>query len=141
MGVAVFGSLLVSRYADHLGSRLSGKIPAPLLDQAKESVGSALNIARTVPEAKPFAPQLVAAARESFVSGLHFAAWIAIVVLLIAAGLVARFLPARATHEEHPLDAVPVGVGVGPVDVMPVAEAADLAEAEAADLAEAVEHA
>jgi Na+/melibiose symporter-like transporter len=127
MGVAVFGSLLVSRYADHLGSRLSGKIPAPLLDQAKESVGSALRVARTVPEAKPFAPQLIDAARESFISGLHFAAWIAIVVLLLAAGLVARFLPARATDEEHPLDAVPVGVG--PVDVLPAAEGADLAEA------------
>jgi len=131
MGVAVFGSILVSRYADHLGSRLSGKIPAPLLDQAKESVGSALNIARTVPEAKPFAPQLIDAARESFVSGLHFAAVLAIVVLLIAAGLVARFLPARATDEEHPLDAVPMGIG--PVDVTP----ADVA----ADLAEAIEHA
>jgi hypothetical protein len=114
-----------------LTSRLSGKVPSGLLDRAKESVGSAINIARNVPEAKPFAPQIVDAARESFVSGLHFAAVLAIFVLLVAAALVARFLPARATDEEPaPLDVVPVGVG--PVDVLP----ADLA----ADLAEAIEH-
>jgi EmrB/QacA subfamily drug resistance transporter len=127
LGVAVFGSLLVSRYADHLGSRLSGTIPKSLLDESKESIVGALRVARTVPEAKPYAPQLVAAARDSFVSGLHFAAWIAIAVLLIAAALVARFLPSRATDEEHPLDAVPVGVT--PVDVLGSAEASDLAEA------------
>ncbi|MEY2432500.1 MAG: hypothetical protein QOC92_2225 [Acidimicrobiaceae bacterium] len=128
MGVAVFGSILVSRYSDHLTSRLSGKVPAVLLDRAKESVGSAINIARNVPDAKPFAPQLVEAARESFVSGLHFAAVLAILVLLIAAGLVARFLPARATDEE-PGSLPVVPVGVGPVDVLPSDLAADLAEA------------
>jgi MFS family permease len=132
MGVAVFGSILVSRYAGHLGSRLSGKVPAPLLDRAKESIGSAINIARDVPEAKPFAPQLVDAARQSFVSGLHFAAVLAILVLLIAAGLVYRFLPARASDEEpQSLDAVPVGITS--VDITP----ADVAT----DLAEAIEHA
>jgi MFS family permease len=126
LGVAVFGSILVSKYSDHLSSKLSGKIPAAVLDKATESVGSAINVARSVPEAKPFAPQLITAARDSFVAGLHFAALLAIVVLLVAAGLVARFLPARGTEEETPLETVPMGVG--PVDVLPADLAADLAE-------------
>jgi Na+/melibiose symporter-like transporter len=128
VGVAVFGSLLASRYAGHVSSRLSGQVPPQLLGQVKDSVGSAINVARTVPEAQPFAPQIIDAARKSFVSGMHTAVIIAMFVLLIAAGIVARYLPARAIDEEPPpLDVVPMGVG--PVDVLPAAEAVDLAEA------------
>jgi hypothetical protein len=126
VGVAFFGSILASRYADHLTSRLSGKVPTALLGQASDSVGGALNVARNVPEAKPFAAQIINAARESFVLGFHFAAGIAFVVLLIAAGIVLRFLPARA-HDHETLEGAPMGIT--PVDVLGTAEAVDLAEA------------
>jgi Na+/melibiose symporter-like transporter len=127
IGIAVFGSMLASRYADHVTSRLGSTLPPQLLAPVTDSVGSALNVVANVPDAKPFAPQIVEAAHQSFVDGMHTAVLMAMAVLLIAAAIVARFLPARATDEEPPpLDVVPVGIT--PVDVLGNAEAADLAE-------------
>ena len=99
VGVAVFGSLLASRYTELVGSRLAGRIPGPLLSPVKDSVGGALNVARTSPDARPFAGEIVDAARRSFVLGLHTAVIVAMVVLLGAAALVAKFLPHRARDE------------------------------------------
>ena len=51
------------------------------------------------------------ASRQSFVDGMHTAVLIAMAVLLLAAAIVLRFLPARATDEEpHPVDVVPLAV-------------------------------
>ena len=132
VGVAVFGSLLASRYAGQVTDRLGEVLPGELLAPVKDSIGSALDVVRTVPEAQPLAPQIVDTAKDSFVSAIHFAVVIAMVVLLVAAAIVARFLPAREMDAEPAPgptrdDAVPVGVG--PVDVVPAAEAADLAGA------------
>ena len=63
--------------------------------------------------AKPFAPQIISASRQSFVDGMHTAVLIALVVLLIAAAIVIRFLPARARDEED----VPAAAVVAPVPV------------------------
>jgi Na+/melibiose symporter-like transporter len=130
LGVAVYGSVLASRYADHVASRLGGIVSGSLLADVKDSVGSALN-ATQKPAGQPFASQIIDASRRSFVDGMHTAVLLAMVVLLVAAAIVVRFLPARATEGEHPLDVVPVGIA--PVDVT----TADVA----ADLAEAIEHA
>jgi EmrB/QacA subfamily drug resistance transporter len=131
LGIAVYGSVLASRYADHVTTRLGGILPGPLLAEVKDSVGSALN-ATQKPSGQPFAAQIIDASRRSFVDGMHTAVLLAMAVLLLAAAIVYRFLPARATDEEpHPLDVVPVGLTA--VDVTP----ADVA----ADLAEAIEHA
>ena len=46
LGVAVYGSLLASRYTDHVTSRLSGRIPASLLGPAKDSVGGVVEVAQ-----------------------------------------------------------------------------------------------
>jgi len=126
LGIAVYGSVLASRYSDHVGARLGDALPGPLLDQVRDSVGSALNAAQT-PAGQSFAGQIVDASRRSFVDGMHTAVLLAMTVLLVAAAIVFRYLPARATDEEHPLDAVPRGVG--PVDVTTAPVTADLAEA------------
>jgi EmrB/QacA subfamily drug resistance transporter len=127
LGIAVYGSVLASRYASHVTTRLGGVLPGPLLAEVKDSVGSALNAAQK-PAGQPFAAQIIDASRRSFVDGMHTAVLIAMGVLLVAAAIVLRFLPARATDEEaQPLDVATVGVG--PVDVVPLAEATDLAEA------------
>src|SRR3546814_15679572 len=52
-----------------------------------------------LPEAQPFAAQIVDAANTSFVSGMHLAFTIAAGVTGVAALCVARFLPARAREE------------------------------------------
>jgi EmrB/QacA subfamily drug resistance transporter len=130
LGIAVYGSVLASRYADHVSTRLGDSLPGPLLAQVKDSVGSAFNVTQTA-GGRPFAAQIIDASRRSFVDGMHTAVLLAMGVLLIAAAIVFRYLPARATDEEpQPLDVVPVGIG--PVDVT----TADLA----GDLAEAIEH-
>jgi EmrB/QacA subfamily drug resistance transporter len=127
LGIAVYGSVLASRYADHVTTRLGGILPSSVLAEVKDSVGGALNVTQK-PEGQPFAAQIIDASRRSFVDGMHTAVVIAMVVLLIAAGIVYRYLPARAASDEpHPLDVVPVGVG--PADLAPSAEATDLAEA------------
>jgi hypothetical protein len=127
LGIAVYGSVLASRYADHVTSRLGDALPGPLLAQVKDSVGSALNATQT-PAGRPFGVQIVEASRRSFVDGMHTAVLLAMAVLLVAAAIVFRFLPARATDEEpQPLEVVPLGIG--PVDVTPADVAADLAEA------------
>jgi hypothetical protein len=100
VGVAVFGSLLASRYTDLVGARLSGRVSADVLAQAKDSIGGALNAVRTAPDAKPFAADIVNAAHKSFVLGLHTAVLVSMVVLLIAAAIVAKFLPHRAREED-----------------------------------------
>jgi Na+/melibiose symporter-like transporter len=100
VGVAVFGSLLASEYTDDVASRLSGHIPAALLGPTRDSIGGALNVARTAPDARPFAAQILDSAHRSFVHGMHTAVVVAMCVLLVAAAIVARFLPARARDEE-----------------------------------------
>jgi hypothetical protein len=98
-----------------------------LLVSVKDSVGSALNATQSA-AGQPFARDIADVSRQSFVDGMHTAVWLAMAVLLVAAAIVLRFLPARATDEEpQPLAAVPVGVG--PVEVSPLDVAADLAEA------------
>jgi len=96
VGVAVFGSLMASHFTSSFSDRLAGKIPAPLFAQVKDNVGQAAGIARNAPAAKPYAAQIIKAAGESFVGGLHTTGIVAACITLIAAIGVALFLPARA---------------------------------------------
>jgi hypothetical protein len=96
IGVAVFGSILSSTFARHLDNKLTGRVPDRFVGQARDSVGAALGVARHTPGAARYAPAIVAAAHESFVVGLHTAAVLGAVVVLVAAGAVLRWLPARA---------------------------------------------
>src|SRR3546814_6194551 len=85
-----------------MADKLAGVVPAPLLEAVKDNVGQAIGIARELPEAQPFAAQIVDAANTSFVSGMHLAFTIAAGVTGVAALCVARFLPARAREELPP---------------------------------------
>jgi EmrB/QacA subfamily drug resistance transporter len=121
VGVAVFGSLLASRYTDLVGARLSGRVPADLVGPAKDSIGGALNVVRTAPVAPAVAGEIVAAARKSFVLGLHTAVLVSMVVLLVAAAIVAKFLPHWARDEDSDYVVEPAAV--------PALELADALEA------------
>jgi EmrB/QacA subfamily drug resistance transporter len=120
IGVALLGSILSSRYASSVASGLHGKVPAALIGPAKDSVGSALGVARNASAAR-FAPQIISVAQHSFVAGLHVAVVVGAGVIVLGAIAVLRWLPARAT-DVPPV--APVGaddsVSVVPSDRMPV---------------------
>lgn len=129
LGVALFGSILSSRFSSEMTSSLKGFPPA-LVDQAKNSIGTAFGIANQDPRAKPFAPKLIDAAQHAFVDGMHTATTVGGFVLLLGAVAVAKWLPSRASEPgfDHAtaIDAVPLGLSS--VDVFPAGMAADLAD-------------
>ena len=95
LGVAVFGSLVASRYDARLSPALD-LLPASLHAQAGESLAGALHTAADV--GGPTGTQVASIAREAFVSGMHLAAIIAGCVALLAAAIVYRKLPAGNPH-------------------------------------------
>jgi hypothetical protein len=99
IGVAVFGSLLASRFSSTMTHEIGGTVPASLLAQVTNNVGQAVAVATQAAPARPFSGLIIAAAKDSFVSGLHLIGVIAAGITLIAAIGVARFLPARAGGE------------------------------------------
>src|SRR4051794_23089583 len=100
VGVAVFGSIMASHFTSEVSSTLSGKVPAPLLTVVQDNVGQAIGIAHQGGDAQPFAGQIIAAAGDAFVSGLHVVGFVAAGITLLAAIGVAIFLPARARVED-----------------------------------------
>src|SRR6266508_948449 len=114
IGVAVFGSLMASHFTSTITDKIGSLVPAPLFAQVKDNVGQAIGVARQAPAARPFSGQIIDAARDSFVSGLHIIGPVAGAITLLAAIGVARFLPARARDDDQrpaPADEpIPVGV-------------------------------
>lgn len=98
VGVAVLGSILSSHYGPKLASALTGKVPAGLVTSARDSVGRAVSIANT-PSSAPFRTQIISAAHQSFIGGMHLAAIVAAAIVMIAFAGVAIWLPARAPEE------------------------------------------
>jgi EmrB/QacA subfamily drug resistance transporter len=115
IGVAVFGSLMASHFTSSMTEKLGGLLPGGLFAQVKDNISQALGVAARVPAAEPFRAQIVNAANDSFVSGLHIIGLVAAVITLLAAVGVAIFLPARARDDEavvsQPSDREPVPVG------------------------------
>jgi EmrB/QacA subfamily drug resistance transporter len=98
VGVAVLGSILSSRYGPHLASALAGKVPAPLVATARDSVGRAVGAVSDPahPVSARVRNEVIAAAHHSFIGGLHLASVVAAVIVLIAVVGVVVWLPARA---------------------------------------------
>jgi len=120
VGVAVFGSLMASHYTSAFTSKIGGSLPAGLFDQVKDNVGQAVGVATNSAAAAPFKAQIITAANESFVSGIHIIGLVAACITFIAAVGVFKFLPARARVDDAPrpdegvaVDAVVEPVAVG----------------------------
>ncbi len=115
IGVAVFGSLMASHFTSSMTDKVGGLLPGALFAQVKDNISQALGIASRVPAAQPFRSQIVNAANDSFVSGLHIIGLVAALITMLAAVGVAIFLPARARDEvdivspASDLERVPVG--------------------------------
>jgi EmrB/QacA subfamily drug resistance transporter len=107
IGVALLGSLLASRFSSKMVHLLGGVLPASVLAQSKTGISQAFGEAALDPAAHPYANQIVAAAKSSFVSGFHLAVVVAAVVILVAAAAVLVWLPSRATNEEEAVTPTP----------------------------------
>lgn len=94
LGVAVLGSLLQSAYSGTIGDLVG--VPEPVREVASKSLGAALGAADELAQADPAAAgQLVLAAKEGYVSGMHLALAVAAAVAVVAAALVLRYLPGK----------------------------------------------
>lgn len=100
VGVAVLGSLLVSRYNSRIVHLLRGRVPVSLIAQSKGGVGQALALVQQ-PAGQPYRAAIIKAANTSFVSGFHLAAIAAAAVIALAAIGVVGWLPARAHDHDH----------------------------------------
>jgi len=100
LGVAVIGSLFAWRYQASLAD-LSA-LPTEAADAAQNSIGKAMQIAKTLPAEQ--ASSLLNAAKEAYVSGMRVGVWTCAVILLCAAALTAKFLPSTPGIAEGETD-------------------------------------
>jgi DHA2 family multidrug resistance protein-like MFS transporter len=91
----VIGSILSSLYDGRIVDRVGGQVPAPALDAAKDSIGSALAVAGQVGGEPGSA--IATAAREAFVHGMTSASLVTAAIAAVGAAVALRWLPARAT--------------------------------------------
>ena len=78
LGLALLGSIGVAIYRGGLAESLPAGLPTAAADAAKDTLGGAVGVARTLPAA--MADATLAAARGAFVDGMHVAAALAVVV-------------------------------------------------------------
>jgi len=100
VGVAVFGSVLASRFTSGLTSAPSlAHLPASVMAQARMGITDALSAAQ-LPAAAPYRSALISVAKHSFVNGFHAAAFIGAAIIFCAGVGVIRWLPAREAGAE-----------------------------------------
>jgi hypothetical protein len=87
---------MASHFRSSITDKLGASLPTPLLHRVWDNVGQAVTGANAAPGARPYAARIAAAAKDSFVGGLHLIGLVAAAVTLLAAIGVAVFLPARA---------------------------------------------
>jgi hypothetical protein len=97
LGVAVFGSLLASRYVHELAPSLGG-LADPARRTAQDSLGGALGVAARAGGAD--GAGLAAAARDAWMSGFSLSLMIGTVIVGAAAVLAYKGLPDTAADEE-----------------------------------------
>ncbi len=96
LGVAIIGSIVASAYAGGAAkvSREHG-VTGATLDRARSSLDQALEVGRALPD-RVAGSDYVAGVKDAFVSALHLGLRTSGTVILVAAFVVWRFLPARA---------------------------------------------
>jgi DHA2 family multidrug resistance protein-like MFS transporter len=110
LGIAILGSIGTAVYRTEVANSLPADIPAAVADAARDTLGGALAIAQTLPDALGAA--VVTAAQTAFVDAIHFVAAVAAVGALltaIGAAVALRSVPARS--EPVPEGGAPEPVG------------------------------
>jgi Na+/melibiose symporter-like transporter len=95
LGVAVLGSIAASRYTSSLDGTISA-LPAGARESARSSLAGALQVASRLPASA--GRLLTTASQHAFVDGIRVASIAGLVLALIAAVVVHRYLPAVTTH-------------------------------------------
>lgn len=103
LGVAVFGSLLASRYAHALAPSLTG-LPAEARSAAESSLGGALAVAGSAAES---GAQVVSAAKDAWMSGFHLSLVVGAAVVALCGVIAYRFLPDQAADLALEAEALP----------------------------------
>jgi EmrB/QacA subfamily drug resistance transporter len=103
LGVAVIGSVMLTRYQSHLAVAVAGRhVPPSVAQTILGSLGAALAVAARV--GGPTGVELARAARSAFMSGNQVAFAVGAVVALAAAVLVLMALPSQAPPVSSPSD-------------------------------------
>jgi DHA2 family multidrug resistance protein-like MFS transporter len=100
LGIAILGSIGTAVYRTEVASSVPTEIPAAAVDQARDTLGGALTVAHTLPEA--LAGPLVTAAQTAFVDAIHLVAIVSVIgatLTAIGAAAALRGVPARAEPE------------------------------------------
>jgi EmrB/QacA subfamily drug resistance transporter len=105
LGVALLGSIMASRYGDHVATELAAAgLPTRVLDRIGSNLQAGVTTGRSTEGA--LGDRIIDVAHEGFLSGMHLAVLVAAAITLIAAAAVYRFLPGRpaeAPAESEPL--------------------------------------
>ncbi|HTE65244.1 MAG TPA: MFS transporter [Candidatus Binatia bacterium] len=102
LGIAILGSVGTAVYRTEVADMLPSGIPAVAADAARDTLGGALAIAQTLPDA--LAAALVAAAQTAFVDALHLVAAVAAVGAVVTAIVAAVALRGVAARSEPAAD-------------------------------------
>ena len=100
LGIAILGSLGTAVYRSEVASSVPAEIPAAAVDQARDTLGGALTVAQTLPEA--LGGPLITAAQTAFVDAIHFVAIVSVIgatLTAIGAAVALRNVPARPEPE------------------------------------------
>jgi len=105
LGVAVVGSVFASVYGAALSGGAFDRLPEAAQDQARESVVAAAAIAQGQPE-------LMAAARDAFMAGMHAGSALVAVLCLVGAAVAAIALPGRHFTRDNARSDEPLAAAV-----------------------------
>ena len=110
LGIAILGSVGTAVYRTEVAESLPPGIPAEVADAARDTLGGALAIAQTLPEA--LGAPLVAAAQLAFIDAIHFVAAVAAVrAVLTAIGAAVALRSVAARPEPVPEGETPEPIG------------------------------
>jgi EmrB/QacA subfamily drug resistance transporter len=90
VGIALLGSLLTSGYRSSIGDGFDA-LPRQAADAARDSMGAALHVVASAPEA--LRPNLMGTARGAFADGYSLAMLVGAVMLVMASAVILRWFP------------------------------------------------
>jgi EmrB/QacA subfamily drug resistance transporter len=96
LGVAIFGSLLASKYVSGITEALAA-VPEPVRPLVSGSLGGALAVSERATEG---GEELAVAVKAAWVDGFGFSLTVAAVIVAIAGMVAWRYLPDRAADEQ-----------------------------------------